>query len=92
MPAILITGNRPGAGKTSLAAALLVHLHEQDRRGAYWKPFAQSPETDPDVQFISNVLSYSYHVIQSSYQLIHLIILFLNINTDWKRLQSNRFF
>lgn len=57
MPAILITGNRPGAGKTSLAAALLVHLHEQDRRGAYWKPFAQSPETDPDVQFISNVLS-----------------------------------
>ncbi len=57
MPALLITGNRPGAGKTSLAAALLVHLHRSGRRGAYWKPFSGSPDTDADVRFASEVLS-----------------------------------
>jgi BioD-like phosphotransacetylase family protein len=57
VPALLINGNRPGAGKTSLAAALLVHLHRSGRRGAYWKPFSDSPETDTDVGFASDVLS-----------------------------------
>jgi BioD-like phosphotransacetylase family protein len=57
VPALLITGNRPGAGKTSLAAALLVHLHRSGRRGAYWKPFSGSPDTDADVRFASEVLS-----------------------------------
>ena len=57
MPALLITGNRPGAGKTSLAAAVLVHLHRSGRRAAYWKPFSGSPDTDTDVRFASEVLS-----------------------------------
>jgi BioD-like phosphotransacetylase family protein len=57
VPALLITGNRTGAGKTSLAAALLAHLHRSGRRGAYWKPFSDSPETDADVRFAAEVLS-----------------------------------
>ena len=57
MPVLLITGNRPGAGKTSLAAALLVQLHRSGRPGAYWKPYSGSPDSDADVQFVSGVLS-----------------------------------
>ncbi len=57
MPVLLITGNRSGVGKTSLAAALLVQLHRSSRHGAYWKPFSESLDADPDVQFISGALS-----------------------------------
>ena len=57
MPTLLITGNRSGAGKTSLAAALLMLSAKAGRRAAYWKPFSSSPAADPDVGFASGVLA-----------------------------------
>ena len=57
MSTLLITGNRSGAGKTSLAAALLLLSTKAGRRAAYWKPFSSSPSADPDVEFASGVLA-----------------------------------
>ena len=58
MPTLLITGNRSGAGKTSLAAALLLLSAQAGRPGAYWKPFSPSPAgADADVEFVGGVLA-----------------------------------
>ncbi len=60
MAVLLIVGNlagsEPGAGKTSVAAALLVTANAAGRQAAYYKPFSSEPEADPDVAFISGLL------------------------------------
>ena len=56
MTVLQIVGNQSGAGKTSLAAALLVTANAAGKRAAYYKPFADGRTTDPDVVFISGLL------------------------------------
>ena len=55
MSVIQIVGNQSGAGKTSLAAALLVTAANVGRKAAYYKPFADGRTTDADVAFISGL-------------------------------------
>ena len=55
MSVIQIVGNQSGAGKTSLAAALLVTAANAGRKAAYYKPFADGRTTDADVAFISGL-------------------------------------
>ena len=60
MTVLLIVGNlagfQPGAGKTSLAAALLATANAAGKQAAYYKPFSSEPEADRDVAFISGLL------------------------------------
>ena len=56
MPAIQVSGDRPGVGKTSLAAALLLGTASQGRNPVYHKPFTMSQDGDPDVAFVSQHL------------------------------------
>ena len=53
MGVLQVSADRPGAGKTCLIAALLTQLDQAGIKGAYWKPFSQAAEADPDVSFIS---------------------------------------
>ena len=52
MPALYITSDRQGAGKTAVAGALAVHFSSQGRRVGYLKPFSPTPQQDEDVGFI----------------------------------------
>jgi BioD-like phosphotransacetylase family protein len=52
---IQIIGNQSGAGKTSLAAALLVTANTAGKHAAYYKPFADGRTADADVAFISGL-------------------------------------
>ena len=52
MPALYITSDRPGAGKTAVAGALAAHFSSQGRRVGYLKPFSPTPQHDEDVGFI----------------------------------------
>lgn len=56
MSVLQITSNRPGAGQTSLAAALLVRLASVGRKIAYYKPFSATPDDDQDVAFVTEFL------------------------------------
>ena len=56
MPTTLITG-APGAGKTSVAYALLSQLREAGRSAAYYKPFAASAGDDADYGFAADGLA-----------------------------------
>lgn len=57
MAVLVILGNQvSGSGKTSLAAALLVIAHAAGKQAAYYKPFSDELEADPDVTFISQLL------------------------------------
>ena len=56
MPAIQVSGDRPGAGKTSLAGALLLRAAPQGRSPSYYKPFTTSQGGDPDAAFVSEHL------------------------------------
>ena len=56
MAVLEIVGNQAGAGKTSLAAALLVTANAAGKQAAYYKPFSNKPGADPDVAFISQLL------------------------------------
>ena len=56
MPTTLITG-APGAGKTSVAYALLSQLREAGRSAAYYKPFAASAGDDADYGFAADTLA-----------------------------------
>ena len=56
MPAIQVSGDRPGVGKTNLAAALLLRAASQGRSPGYYKPFTTSHDGDPDVAFVSQHL------------------------------------
>jgi len=51
-----IVGNTSGAGKTSLAAALLVTANTAGKKAAYYKPFADGRTADSDVAFMSELL------------------------------------
>jgi BioD-like phosphotransacetylase family protein len=50
-----IVGNQSGAGKTSLAAALLVIANAAGKKAAYYKPFADGRTADSDVAFMSEL-------------------------------------
>ena len=54
MGILQILSHQPGAGKTTLAAALLVKLAQSQTSGAYYKPF--SAGDDPDLEFIQQAL------------------------------------
>ena len=54
MPVLQIAADQPGAGKTSLAGALLLHLAESGKRTGYYKPFSVNPGEDPDVAFVTH--------------------------------------
>lgn len=56
MGVIQIIANRPGAGKTCLAGAVLTRLRQQGRGVGYYRPFSNFPQDDPDVTFISQQL------------------------------------
>ncbi len=55
MAVLQIVGNQPGAGKTSLAAALLVTANATGNKAAYYKPFADGRTADSDVAFMSEL-------------------------------------
>ncbi len=59
MAVLQIVGNESGAGKTSLAAALLVIANAAGKQAAYYKPFSREKEADPDAAFISSLLQAS---------------------------------
>ena len=52
-----IVANRPAAGKTALAAALLSCLTAAGQRAAYYKPLSPNPDADPDTAFIAQLLA-----------------------------------
>ncbi len=56
MPVLQIAADRPGAGKTCLAGALLLHLAAAGKQAGYYKPFSDHPGEDPDVVFITQTL------------------------------------
>ena len=56
MPTILVSGPA-GSGKTSLAAGVLVRLHQGGRSAAYCKPFASEAAADGDHAFAAGVLT-----------------------------------
>ncbi len=60
MGVLQIIGDRPGAGKTCLAAAFLIRALEQGKKVGYYKPFSHSPDGDSDVNFVSR------HVLSSA--------------------------
>ena len=57
MPVIQVVSNRPGAGKTCLAGALLLRLKAAGRSVAYYKPLSPTPEADPDAAFMRRLLA-----------------------------------
>ena len=56
MAVLQIVADQPGAGKTSLAGALLLHSVESGTRAAYYKPFSAIPNEDPDVALVTQSL------------------------------------
>lgn len=56
MASLNLISNGPGAGKTCLAGALAVRHSELGKRVAYYKPLSLSPDSDPDVGFLANLL------------------------------------
>ena len=57
MAIVVFAGNQAGAGKTCLIAGLLHLLREAGRNPAYYKPFSPTPDSDPDVVFLSQFLA-----------------------------------
>ena len=55
MAVLQIVGNQSGAGKTSLASALLVTANSSGKKAAYYKPFADGRTLDLDVEFMSRL-------------------------------------
>ncbi|MEE2949566.1 MAG: AAA family ATPase, partial [Chloroflexota bacterium] len=55
MAVLQIVGNQSGAGKTSLASALLVTANNSGKKAAYYKPFADGRTADLDVEFMSKL-------------------------------------
>ena len=67
VPVLQISADQPGAGKTCLAGALLLHLAESGRRAGYYKPFSNHPGEDPDLVLATQSLldgQTSVHVAQ----------------------------
>ena len=59
MPVITIRSPLPSGGKTTLAAGLLAYLYATGRRGAYYKPYSPTPDSDADYQFFAGPLAAS---------------------------------
>ena len=57
MAVLQIISNWAGVGKTCLAGALSRRMADAGRRVAYYKPLSPTPEADPDVAFMSQVLA-----------------------------------
>ena len=57
MTVLQIVANRPGAGKTCLAGALLSRRAAAGPSAAWYKPLSPTPENDPDVAFMSQFLA-----------------------------------
>lgn len=57
MTVLQIVANRPGAGKTCLAGALLSRFAAAGQAAAWYKPLSPTPENDPDVAFMSQWLT-----------------------------------
>ena len=55
MAVLQILGNKSGAGKTSLASALLVIANNLGKKATYYKPFADGRAIDSDVAFMSEL-------------------------------------
>ena len=53
MAVLQIVGDRPGAGKTSLAGALMPALVQAGRQAVYYKPFSPDGDGDADFEFFS---------------------------------------
>ena len=56
MPVLQITSEQPGAGKTCLAVALLLHLVESGQRAGYYKPFSSNHGEDGDFALVTQSL------------------------------------
>ena len=56
MAVLQIAADQPGAGKTSLAGGLLLHLAESGKRVGYYKPFSNHSGEDPDVALVTQSL------------------------------------
>ncbi len=56
MAVLQIVGDRAGAGKTSLAGALLLYLRAAGRKAAYFKLSTTPAQDDPDVSFLTGGL------------------------------------
>ena len=52
MGVLQISAHRPQAGKTSLAAVVLLALAQAGKPAGYYKPFSVQPGADPDLAFI----------------------------------------
>ena len=56
MAVLQIVADQPGAGKTSLAGALLLHSVESGKKVAYYKPFSINPSEDLDVALVTQLV------------------------------------
>lgn len=57
MTVLQVVANQAGAGKTCLIAGLLRHITASGRTAGYCKPFSGNPGSDPDVAFLTTLLS-----------------------------------
>ena len=56
MNVIYVTSDRPGAGKTVTAMALVLALRNRGMRAGYFKPFCVDPQRDADVDFAEQMM------------------------------------
>lgn len=57
MAVIQIVGNQSGSGRTSVASALLVTAQAAGKKAAYYKPTSPQAEADPDVAYVSQLIT-----------------------------------
>ncbi|HCP22987.1 MAG TPA: hypothetical protein DIT90_02560, partial [Dehalococcoidia bacterium] len=57
MAVIQIVGNQSGSGRTSVASALLVTAQAAGKNAAYYKPTSPQAEADPDVAYVSQLIT-----------------------------------
>lgn len=56
MKVIYVASDRPGAGKTVTALALVLALRNKGMKAGYFKPFCVDPHSDADVDFAEQML------------------------------------
>ena len=57
MTVLQIVANRPAAGKTALAGALLSRMRDAGQRAVWYKPLAADPEGDADLSFMGQLMA-----------------------------------
>lgn len=57
MTVLQIVANRPAAGKTALAGALLSRMRNAGQRAVWYKPLAANPDTDRDLAFMAQLMA-----------------------------------